>query len=138
MLQDKRITAFSGIGFLVGVKIGGTLHGIGGAMAGAVLGVILINSGIEIQVRELKAKGKFRPFRGAVVLAYVLALLFTIAALRWVPLLYSGRGGMDMIDRILLHLIPAFAGGIGALTPLWLSAAIYERRLKSMKKRDDR
>ena len=128
--EAKHISAFTGIGPLIGVIIGGTYHGIAGAMAGGVLGGILISSGIEVQVKQLRSEGRFRPFKGAVAIAYVLGVALTFGALQVAPLVskFLSEGGKDStISMIILYLGPAFAGGIGACIPVWVSGATGNR-----------
>lgn len=124
--QRKRLSAFTGIGPLIGAIIGGANFGITGAMAGGVLGAILISSGIEVQINDLRSKGKFNPFPGAVVVAYILAVILTFVAVKIVPavndfLTEEGKKP-GLISIIVLYIGPAFAGGIGACIPVWLSA----------------
>ena len=125
--KDSRMSAFTGIGSLIGVMIGGTNFGIMGAMVGGVLGTVLVSSGIEVQIRDLKTKGKFHPFPGAVVVSYVLAFILTAGAIALAPLivknlLTSGNMKPGAAGFIVTYAGPAFAGGIGALIPVWLSA----------------
>jgi len=119
-------SAFSGIGAWIGVIIGGANHGILGAMVGAVLGNILVSSGLEAQISEITAERETRPFRGAIIVSYVLATAFTFLAVRGaLPLgsfLAQGDEGPDvLIELAIKYALPAFLGGIGALIPLWVS-----------------
>ncbi len=97
--EDKKMSGFVGIGTLIGVIIGGFHHGIIGAMIGAVAGSILISSGIEVQIKDLKAKGKFHPFHG------------------WIA---SESLGFFW-NSVMRYVVPAFAGAIVALIPVWVS-----------------
>jgi len=106
--------------------IGGVRHGIGGAVVGGVLGTILISSGIKVQIDQLRSKGKFRPFEGAMVVSYILAFILTLVVLLLAPhvegfLTEGGQKPDRLISLIVLYVGPAFAGGIGALIPVWLS-----------------
>ncbi len=124
----SRMSAFTGIGGLIGVIIGGVSFGITGAMVGGVLGTLVVSSGIEVQIKALKSTGEFHPFKGAVVVSYILAVVFTFAAIRLAPVIVQNLLTSDNIEPGVAALIvqyagPAFAGGIGALIPVWLSAA---------------
>jgi len=125
--MGKSMSAFTGIGSLIGVMIGGANFGIMGAMVGAVLGTVLVSSGIEVQIKDLKAKGKFHPFKGAIVASYILAFLFTAGGISIAPLivnnvLTSGDIKPGAAGIIVQYVGPAFVGGMGALIPVWLSA----------------
>jgi len=125
--KDSGMSAFTGIGGLIGVMIGGANFGIMGAMAGGVLGTVLVSSGIEVQIRDLRTKGKFHPFPGAVVVSYILAFVLTAGAIVLAPLIVNKLLTSESIKPgtagvIVTYAGPAFAGGIGALIPVWLSA----------------
>ena len=120
--EAKKMSGFVGIGTLIGVIIGGFHHGIMGAMIGAVAGSILISSGIEVQIRDLKVKGKFHPFRGALVVSYVLAIVGTFIGIQVHGLLASESPDFFW-NSVMRYVVPAFAGGIGALIPVWVSGA---------------
>jgi len=79
--KDGRMSAFTGIGSLIGVMIGGAKLGIMGVVVGGVLGTILVSSVIEVQIGDVKTKRKFHPFKGAVVASYVLAFIFSAGAI---------------------------------------------------------
>jgi hypothetical protein len=106
--------------------IGGANFGIMGAMIGGVLGTVLVSSGIEVQIRDLRTKGKFHPSSGAVVVSYILAFVLTAGAIALAPLIVNNLLTSDNIKPgfaglIVVYAGPAFAGGIGALIPVWLS-----------------
>lgn len=131
--ENKRISSFSGIGPMIGVIIGGMHHGTGGAMVGGVLGSLLISSGIEGQINQLRSQGKFNPFPGADVVAYILAVIFTFGALQIAPMVdgimtEGGERPDHLFSTIVLYVASAFLGGIGASIPIWLSAGIRPDR----------
>lgn len=78
-------------------------------------------------INGLRKTGRFRPFQGAVVISYILAFLFTAGAMAIAPavvkeFLTSGNIKPGLAGVAVQLAGPAFAGGIGALIPLWLSA----------------
>jgi len=124
--KDSGISGFVGIGSVIGVIIGGANFGIIGAMIGGVLGTIVVSSGIELQIKDLRTKGKFHPFKGAIVLSYVLAVVLTFIAIKLAPvvndfLTHGGEKPSRLTSILVLFVGPAFAGGVGALIPLWMS-----------------
>ena len=127
--KDSRMSAFTGIGSLIGVMIGGAHFGIMGAMVGGALGTVLVSSGIEVQIRDLKSKGKFHPFKGAVVVGYILAFILTAGTIALAPVIVNNLLTSDNMKPgfagiIVTYAGPAFAGGIGALIPVWLSTGL--------------
>jgi len=124
--KDSRMSAFTGLGSLIGIMIGGVNFGIMGAVVGGVLGTILVSSGIEVQIKDLKAKGKFHPFKGAALLSYFLAFVLTAAVIMLAPVVndFLTEGGKTdrFMSLIVLFVGPAIAGSVGALIPVWMSA----------------
>ncbi|MCG2790777.1 MAG: HEAT repeat domain-containing protein [Actinomycetia bacterium] len=99
-------------------------------MIGAVAGSILISSGVEVQIKDLKSKGKFHPFRGAVVVSYVLAIVGTFIGVQFHGFLASESSGF-LWNSVMRYVVPAFAGVIGALLiPFWVSRASKGKRDK--------
>ena len=125
--EGKHLSTFTPIGSFIGVMIGGANFGIMGAMLGGVLGSILVSPGIEVHIKDLKAKGKFHPFKGGVIVSYILAFIFTSGGIVLAPiivenLLTSSNVKPGLSGLLVQYAGPAFAGGIGALIPVWLSA----------------
>jgi len=123
---DHQMSAFKGIGSLIGVMIGGANFGIMGAIIGGVFGTIIVSSGIDVQIKDLKANGKFHPFKGAVVVSYILAFLLTSGAIVLAPIIVRNVLTSDSIKPgfaglLVQYVGPAFAGAIGALIPVWAS-----------------
>ncbi len=127
----KHMINFLGIGPLIGEAVGGVYFGITGAMIGGLLGGILISSGISAQMKHVHSEGRFAPFTGAVPLAYLLGIAFTFAALHVAPQVaeYLQGGGTDgLLSLLVLYVVPALAGGIGACVPIWISRVVGKVR----------
>ena len=120
--ETKKMSGFVGIGTLIGVIIGGFHQGMIGAIIGAVAGSLIISSGIEVQIKGLKREGKFHPFRGALVVSYILAIVGTFIGIQ-VHGLIASESPDFFWNSVMLYVVPAFAGAIFALIPICLSGA---------------
>lgn len=124
------ISRFSGVGTMVGAVIGGINHGIVGAMAGGVLGSILVSSGIEVDIRKQRSQGRLSSSKLVLVLSYVLGAIGAFAGthvamlyLNWQSGAATGAKPGDITYYLIRYIVPAFAGGIAALIPVWVSGA---------------